>query len=634
MIEKEPIKAPPGARYLSEFMNRLHVNCLEDKGSTGCGGTDLALTNDVDTIIVMPYVSLIKNKQAQAIIEAQTEDLKKKPIKPFMAIYGINPEDDSGLKPATNEEIIEYYRKTKKGDRKFCVTMDSYRRLIELLTSVGIDVFNEFFSLIDEWHVCFNSYIFRNRAIADVLRLSRQFKEVTYMTATPIEEEFMLEEIKDLPVQRIEWPNTTSVNLVSVPTNYPVKSACEYIHDAINGLSFGNLHFFVNSVEFIKQCIDMAKLTPDQVKIVCSKNKNPGKGRKTNQAKLGDAYKIQEAIEPAKVINFYTGGNFEGCDVYDENGRIFIVSDKNRVHTLLDISTLVIQICGRIRDTKYKDIIWHIFTETRYNGASTLEEFTQVTNKTMKETESFVDEINAMSDINRKKVIELYKRDTAKSNDVKYVKVEADKLKLDKNLLKLDIMNFKIKNHIYNSRIQLVKEYQRKGFTHLSQVPMIYPSDKLKKNSKVKISFEDVFEEYVKLKEENSLIFIIGNTEDRKRTIEQEKPMIKQAYDILGIEKVRALKYNITNIRRNIVKSWNTTNDAKIIALLKKEFPMLKPMPGEYIREKLQQIYDSLDIPAKAKATHLDKWCETIKSTPKVKGTSVDHYEIIRFKII
>ena len=31
-----------------------------------------------------------------------------------------------------------------------------------------------------------------------------------------------------------------------------------------------NLHIFVNSVEFIAKVIDLAKLTPDNVKVVCS----------------------------------------------------------------------------------------------------------------------------------------------------------------------------------------------------------------------------------------------------------------------------------------------------------------------------------------------------------------------------
>ncbi|KAA6304120.1 hypothetical protein EZS27_044235, partial [termite gut metagenome] len=52
-------------------------------------------------------------------------------------------------------------------------------------------------------------------------------------------------------------------------------------------------------------------------------------------------------------VNFYTSTSFEGCDIYDENGKVYIISDRKKSHTLLDISTLIIPICGRIRDSKY-----------------------------------------------------------------------------------------------------------------------------------------------------------------------------------------------------------------------------------------------------------------------------------------
>ena len=45
-----------------------------------------------------------------------------------------------------------------------------------------------------------------------------------------------------------------------------------------------NLHIFVNSVEFIAKVIDLAKLTPEQVKVVCSVSGDNGEN---NQRKLG-----------------------------------------------------------------------------------------------------------------------------------------------------------------------------------------------------------------------------------------------------------------------------------------------------------------------------------------------------------
>lgn len=48
-------------------MSEIPVNCIFDKGRTGCGGTELALspTNGKHTIIVMPYVNLVINKEMQ-----------------------------------------------------------------------------------------------------------------------------------------------------------------------------------------------------------------------------------------------------------------------------------------------------------------------------------------------------------------------------------------------------------------------------------------------------------------------------------------------------------------------------------------------------------------------------------------
>ena len=68
---------------------------------------------------------------------------------------------------------------------------------------MGIDVYNDFFLLIDEWHVLFNHYMFREKAIIELLKIAQLFKEVTYMTATPIEDELILKEVKHLPVVKL-----------------------------------------------------------------------------------------------------------------------------------------------------------------------------------------------------------------------------------------------------------------------------------------------------------------------------------------------------------------------------------------------------------------------------------------------
>lgn len=200
---------------------------------------------------------------------------------------------------------------------------------------------------------------------------------------------------------------------------------------------------------------DMAKLAPEQVKVVCSVSGDNGEN---NQRKLGKDYPIGQPSDPVKKINFYTSTCFEGCDIYDENGVTFIVSDGNKSHTLLDISTLFTQICGRLRDSKYKGEIIHVYSTTKYSREVTLDEFVASTKKVLAEAVSYADEINKLSDTTRIKTLS-----KIKYINEQYVRIEDNRLIVDKNLANMDIVNFKICRHIYRTYVNLTNELQRNG---------------------------------------------------------------------------------------------------------------------------------------------------------------------------
>lgn len=621
-MDKEIILAEENCNFLNEFMTELPVNCLFDKGKTGCGGTTIAIENDKDTIIAMPYVNVIKNKVAQYPNKECSN-----------VLFGI-------YEGVTDQQVIDYVKNNQI--KKFAVTYDSLDRLINLLDEkTTINVYRDFFLLVDEWHILFNSYAFRNKAVKRVLHHAKQFKEVTYMTATPIDEEFILKELKDLPIVEVKWDNVTTVNIKPIVTNQPIMAVSKLIKNCIEGKVFGNLHFFVNSVEFIADAIKKTGLKPEQVRVVCSKNEKLGKGKKSNQKKLGDDYIIEDTTTQPKKINFYTSTSFEGCDIYDENGKTYIVSDKTKSHTLLDISTLIIQICGRIRDSLYKTSIAHIFGETRYQKFTFYEEFKESTQRQLTETKDWLNEINQMSDDNRKKTINLIERNNKSGLNEMYIHKENDRLEIDENLINLDIINFKIINHLYQNRITLTDEYLKYGFKPMKTVEKIY-TDELAENLKAKISFKDLFEEYVSIVGESPNYFYFGNIDDRKSLIEEYKPLIKEAHEKLGVEKVRELKYNVTNIKRTICNMRTDISlDAKIVDCLK-EKGITENTTGtaKEWKEELQDIYAALEIKdsygkiKNAKATDLENWFEIKKTTPKIKGKTTDCYTIIRSKLI
>ena len=55
--------------------NGLPAGYLIDKGKVGCGGTSIALENDKDTIICVPFISLIKNKMQKYNIDGKVNVL-------------------------------------------------------------------------------------------------------------------------------------------------------------------------------------------------------------------------------------------------------------------------------------------------------------------------------------------------------------------------------------------------------------------------------------------------------------------------------------------------------------------------------------------------------------------------------
>ena len=414
------------------------------------------------------------------------------------------------------------------------------------------------------------------------------------------------------------------VNIRSRQTSKPARyiaQECRKVLD--NGLEH-NLHIFVNSVEFIAKVIDMAKLTPDEVKVVCSVSGDNGEN---NQRKLGKNYPIGQPSDPVKKINFYTSTCFEGCDIYDENGVTFIVSDGNKSHTLLDISTLFTQICGRLRDSKYKGEIIHVYSTTKYSRDVTLDEFVAATKKTLQEAVQYADEINSLSDTAREKTLS-----KIKYINEQYVRIEDNRLIVDKNFANMDIVNFKICRHIYRTYVNLTNELQRNGYT-ITRHTFSEIMEKIENKTNARVTFKDLFDEYHRLKTTKPF-FSLENHEDLCAQIAVKYPLVKRAYDELGTNKVQALKYHVGNIKRELMKRQPAPTEYKIVKMVNTTFQKQSPSAKSKVKELLQGIYNDLGIHRTAKAADLNKWYEVKQTTPKINGKTTACMTIIRDRMI
>lgn len=102
----------------------------------------------------------------------------------------------------------------------------------------------------------------------------------------------------------------------------------------------------------------------------------------------------------------------------------------------------------------------------------------------------------------------------------------------------------------------------------------------------------------------------------RRACIESEKPLVKEAYEVLGADKVREMKYHQSNIKRELTKRMHETLETKIFLLLDAQLPKQVAIPKADIKQKLQEIYDELEIKKKANASDIKKWY-TVKETSK-----------------
>lgn len=262
-----------------------------------------------------------------------------------------------------------------------------------------------------------------------------------------------------------------------------------------------------------------------------------------------------------KRINFYTSTCFEGCDIYDPDGMTYIVSDGRRANTLVDISTLFTQICGRIRNSRYQDRVTHIFSTTRYSQDVSLNE--------------------------------------------RYIRVEGNRLQVDRNLVNKDIVNFKICRHIYRQYTNLANELCNNGYK-IDRRAYSNITERLEQKPTARVKFKDLFEEYVLLKSEEPT-FSLNNNEEQCAIITKQRPLVARAYNELSVDRVRELNYHTGNIERELTKRMTTPTEHKIVKMVSVALPHYKVIPKATAKAELQRVYDTLGIKQRAKATDLQR---------------------------
>ena len=530
MIEKQKIESNDGFLHL----NDLPHNCIFNKVVTGCGGTTVVLQNAEDYVIAVPTTELIINKTD-------------------ITVAGISRRDYNGIRPfglfgkfdnAAERKLKDYLNSS--GTKKIMCTYDKVPKLMEYITPSSNEL------LVDEYQWLLKAYSYRQKAIDGVLDNFRAFKSFCFMSATPILPSFKPDCLKDVAEIEADWGELDKMKVELRQTNKPYTMAANIINDyrlhgfyELNGHKSTEAFFFINSVRDIAAILKHCNLSKDEVRIICADNDE-------NREKL-IGYDISNSRSDSKMFNFITSKSFEGVDYHSETGICFVVSSASNPHTQASIDTDIPQIAGRIRtkDNPFRKHLVHIFNTTykKLNLDMTYEQMeakTEASIRTAYETVEFFN--HAPTKAIKDNLRENLKHDL-NSLYMKYDKGN-DEFTINDILPKLELYNFQINQEIYKNGASVAKAYKDNG-TEVKQDDYKKLETKTDLTDK-KISFRDAFLQYAELIKSHphapALLFL-----------EQLQPLVKVAYEKLGVKKVRSLKY----VKKSIEAALNSLDEEK-----------------------------------------------------------------------
>lgn len=581
-------------------MEDLPQNCIFNKVITGCGGTTIALFNEINYIIAVPTTELITNKTG--LTEAGEAMITSPNGKNSVSAYGLFGEFTRSVQKDFKRYVLS------SGLKKILCTYDKIPQVVKFINT------EEYQLLVDEYHQLLKAYSYRNKAVNGVLANFKKFKSYCFLSATPISPDFTPSLLEGVEQIDAVWNNVDTMIVSLEQTNNPYTKAANIINQYkidgyldVNGNKSYEAFFFINSVTDISAILKHCNLSNDEVKIVCADNE-------PNRAKLS-GYTISNSRSENKMFTFITSKSFEGADYFSETGLCFVVSNSRNRNTLLDISTDIYQIAGRIRteSNPFRNKLVHIFNTTgkrKLNLEITYEEYKQVIEEQIEGAKALIEVANTKAKNVAERIIK----------DEYIVKDDDGVYQLNDMLIKLDLMNYKIEQQIYKTGVTLRKAYNSDGTltTDISYEKL----DEAVTRACKKLSFKEAFLRYVELKQS----FDFGN---QTNEIVKIQPLVVDAYNKLGVDKVRSLRYGKSAIQKELAKLDDTNSQDEKVRMLLKE---TVTYPNIYTCPQLQKIianaYDIVGISKKAKASDIDHWYVCEKTTARFDGVPTAVYKI------
>lgn len=332
-------------KRIGEVMDRVPFGII-NKTITGLGATTLEIMNqERDSIIVVPTKSLAYSKCKSANLSKGDR----------YALYFGSPikEIKSYVTP---RQVQAYLNSNNHWKKKFLVVADSLPRLIKFLESNGIDVYHNYFLMVDEIDTMQADSAYRPR-LEDVMDYYFKFdwKHRSAVSATLNDFSNPLLENESRVTTR--WKENPKRNINLIYTNYVDDTAVEIIRQKLTDnpndkilVAYNSLDGILNILEQLskKGIVDVNK---SNCGILCSERNND----KVKEY-LEDADNVinEEAYLQKKIV-FMTCAYFAGIDIQDQCHLVTITSHL-QPFTYLSIRRME-QIAGRCRNGNLSETI-------------------------------------------------------------------------------------------------------------------------------------------------------------------------------------------------------------------------------------------------------------------------------------
>lgn len=583
-------------RYLSN-VTRYQINDKEINGEfelpngifnkvvPNCGGTTVALNSRYKYVIASPRKELLFNKHRQ------------NPDTTFLVVGGVSI-----------DAIKDYISKADKP--KILVTYDSIYKVVR---AIGNDLPN-WRLLVDEFQALLTDAIFRNDAVRNLVNDAGKFDYVTYMSATPINDEYLkrIPELNHLDYYFINWSNTKKISVNATQTNKPINAACEIASKykrgyfptlTIEGKDYTSTEcvMYFNSVNNIVKIIKHCNLQPDDVNIIVGDDKN----NIAKLAKLGTGYEIGHIPtkgEQNKLITLCTSTAFCGVDFYSDCAATFVFSDCNLINTSIDITTELQQIAGRQRNVNnpFARFINFYYNVNRQEMTET--EFLDMINAKIKLTNSECQNNNEITDARLKqtriKQVKMFQEIAKYKDSYTYYDEQKQTFAMNHWAFTKDWYNWSVQTCQYKNGILVLKEINETNTLDGFASPYMLFSEKINFTAITQNKITQL-QNYCQLRQRKEQASKTGQCLFTLTDIESQYPEFRYYYDTLGANKLKALKYR----EKDIITALSVISKTNYIINDLQKMKLSGFYSNEQLKTMMQSLFDKWGLKSKAKAT-------------------------------